>query len=74
MTMTSAHGRIAQDGKGWICERAKADFSKLAVEPLGEDPDVDWFSATRTMENHMVLIGQYNIHQLSVIIFEPSCY
>jgi hypothetical protein len=41
MTMTSAHGRIAQDGKGWICERAKADFSKLAVEPLGEDPDVD---------------------------------
>lgn len=28
-----------KDGKGWICERAKADFSKLAVEPCGPAED-----------------------------------
>lgn len=45
-----------KDGKGWICERAKADFSKLAVEPCGtaedflEEEDEAVAPAVRTRE------------------------
>jgi len=28
-----------KDGSGWICERARSDFSKLAVEPCGSTED-----------------------------------
>jgi len=31
-----AYLRIA-DGRGWVCERTRADFNRFAVEPLGED-------------------------------------
>eukprot|EP00440_Ansanella_granifera_P017678 gb/GFBE01019203.1/.p1 GENE.gb/GFBE01019203.1/~~gb/GFBE01019203.1/.p1 ORF type:complete len:579 (+),score=135.15 gb/GFBE01019203.1/:1-1737(+) len=29
-----------KDGRGWVCERAKGDFSRLAVEPCGPTDDV----------------------------------
>lgn len=41
--LRAADGRAylhLKDGKGWICERTKSDFSKLAIEPCGSAEDL----------------------------------
>mmetsp|Transcript_60693 Transcript_60693/g.141938 ORF Transcript_60693/g.141938 Transcript_60693/m.141938 type:complete len:576 (+) Transcript_60693:36-1763(+) len=53
-----------KDGRGWICERARADFSKLAVEPCGSAEDLVELEDTGVLQPARARAGKKKVFVL----------